>query len=120
MAGLVLILSTVGIYGTISFVVNQRIRELGIRMALGVPGHEISKLVVFQGLRLTGAGIVIGIVLALFTMRLLASFLFGVSPTDPLSFLVVSSVLIGAAFIASYVPARQATRLDLLAVLKAE
>jgi putative ABC transport system permease protein len=120
MAGLVLILSTVGIYGTISFVVNQRIRELGIRMALGAPGHEISKLVVFQGLRLTGAGIVIGIVLALFTMRLLASFLFGVSPTDPLSFLVVSSVLIGAAFIASYVPARQATRLDLLAVLKAE
>jgi putative ABC transport system permease protein len=120
MAVLVLILSAVGIYGTISFAVNQRMRELGIRMAVGAPAQMISKLVVFQGLKLTGIGIIIGIVLALFTMRLLASFLFGISPTDPLSFVMVSLILIGAAFIASYVPARQAARLDLLAVLKTE
>jgi putative ABC transport system permease protein len=120
MAVLVLILSAVGLYGTISFAVNQRMRELGIRMAVGAPAQMISKLVVFQGLKLTGIGIIIGIVLALFTMRLLASFLFGISPTDPLSFVMVSLILIGAAFIASYVPARQAARLDLLAVLKTE
>jgi putative ABC transport system permease protein len=120
MAVLVLILSAVGIYGPISFAVNQRIRELGIRMALGAPGHEISKLVVFQGLRLAGTGIAIGIVLALSIMRLLASFLFGISPADPFSFLIVSIVLIGAAFISSYGPARQAARVDLLSVLKAE
>jgi putative ABC transport system permease protein len=119
-AALALILSTVGIYGAISFTVSRRIRELGIRMALGATAGDVGSFIVFQGLRLAATGVFIGILSALFVMRLLTSFLFGVSPADPLSFLLASSVLLVAAFMASYLPARKALKLDIVSALRAE
>lgn len=117
---LALTLSAVGIYGTISFFVNRQLREMGIRIALGASKPAIGRLVIGRGLRLAGTGIISGSIIAVLTMRLISPFLFGVSFTDPFSFLLVSLVLFVSAFIASYFPARQAMKLDLMNALRAE
>jgi putative ABC transport system permease protein len=107
---LALVLAIVGIYGVISYSVNQRIRDIGIRMALGAGPLQILKEVLTDGFALVGAGVAAGIGCALLVTRLLATFLFGVSTTDPLTFAAVSLLLSAVAFAACYFPARKATR----------
>ncbi len=117
-AGLALLLSAVGIYGVISYVVAQRRGEIGIRMALGARAGEVRGLVVRQSLALAGVGVVIGLAMALVTTRVLGSLLFGVSPTDPLVLTGATLVLVLIAALASYAPARRASRVDPAEVLR--
>ncbi len=118
--GMALILGVVGIYGTISFSVAQRRREVGIRLALGSPARDITAMFVRQGLAETGAGLVCGLVAAFAITRLMESVLFGVSPADPVSYLTACIALVLAAGLASYVPARRATRVNPVEALRAE
>ncbi len=115
-----LVLGTVGIYGVISYVVTQRTRELGIRMALGAREAEVSAMVLRQGAVLSAAGIAIGLAGALGLTRLMEALLFGVSTTDPLVFLAVPAVLAGVALLASWLPARRAAGTDPVEALRAE
>ncbi len=115
-----LLLAVVGIYGVIAYGVVQRTRELGIRMALGARGADVSRLVVRQGMVPVLAGIGMGLVGALAGGRLLRSLLFGVGPTDPIAFGAVTIVLLGVGLAATWVPARRATRADPLMALRAE
>lgn len=122
-ASLALLLASVGIYGVISYLVTQRVREIGIRMALGAKKRDVLQSVLVQGLRLAISGIAIGVVAASMATRLLSSvsaLLYGVGPTDPMTFSAVSLVLIGVALLACYVPARRAARLDPLVALRHE
>jgi putative ABC transport system permease protein len=115
-----LLLASVGVYGMLAYSVSQRTQELGIRVALGAGRREVMGLVVGQGLRLAAAGIAAGLVLAVLGTPLARSQLYNVSPFDPFSFAVVSAFLVGVALVASYVPARRATRVDPLAALREE
>jgi len=119
-ASLALILSAVGIYGVIAYSVVRRIHEIGIRMALGAQRRDVMRLVVGQGLLLLGIGIVVGILGALALTRWLASFLYGIRPTDPATFGCVIVILAGVAFVASYIPARRATTVDPMMALRDE
>jgi putative ABC transport system permease protein len=119
-AGIALALAAVGIYGVLSYAVRQRTRELGIRVALGAPGGQIARLVLGQGLRLTLAGLAIGVVAAYYVTRLLAGLLFGVQPGDVGTFAGGAVVLFGVALAATYVPARRAARVDPLTAMKAD
>ena len=119
-AALALALATVGIYGVMSYSVAQRTREIGIRMALGAQRSDVLKLVVGQGLKLVMIGVLIGLVIALVLTRVMSSLLFGVSATDPLTFTIISLVLISVAVLASYIPARRATRVDPMVALRYE
>src|SRR5208337_927683 len=101
-----LTLAVVGIYGVMSYSVAQRTHEIGIRMALGARRKDVLQLVVSQGLRLTLIGVVAGILGALGLTRFLSSLLYGVKPTDPLTFVVVSLILTTISLLASYMPAR--------------
>jgi len=111
-AGAALALAAVGIYGVVAFSVTRRTQEIGIRMALGAQRRDVLRLVVGEGARLAGLGVVIGIAASFAITRVLASLLFGVSATDPVTFAGVAVLLTLIALLASYIPARRAMRLD--------
>jgi predicted permease len=115
-----LLLGTVGIYGVITYSVSQRTREIGIRMALGAQRHELTGLFVRHGLMLTGIGVGVGLIAAFASMRLLASLLYKVSPTDWITYGAVSIGLIATAFLASYLPSRRAAGVDPVEALRSE
>ena len=117
-AGLALVLAAVGIYGVMSYSVAQRTREFGIRMALGAQRGDVLKMTVMQGLKLVSIGVAIGLAAAFILTRVMASLLFGVSATDPVTFLSISFVLIGVAAFASFIPALRATRIDPMVALR--
>lgn len=119
-AGVTLLLGLVGLYGVIAYIVAQRRREVGIRMVLGASRAEVQRLFLTRGLALTGTGIVIGLGAAAAVMRLLSSQLFGVTPFDPVTYLAVVVTLGGIALFATWVPARQATKLDPAIALRSE
>jgi putative ABC transport system permease protein len=115
-----LVLAVLGIYGVLSYAVGQRTREVAIRLALGARPRAVMRLVVGQGMRLTAVGLALGMAGALALTRVLASQLYGVSPTDPLTFVAVAALLLGSATIACLLPARQATRIDPMIALRSE
>ena len=115
-----LILAAIGIYGVMAYVVSQRTHELGIRMALGAQSSDIRRLVVGHGMTLAVIGVTIGLAGSLALTHFLTGFLFGVSPFDPATFLSVALVLAGVAFLACYIPARRATKVDPLVALRCE
>ena len=119
-AGAGLLLSTVGVYGVIAQMARRRTREMGIRIALGAPVGRVQWLVVHQGLRLVGLGVLVGTVAGLGATRAMRSLLFGVSPTDPVTFVVVSAILASAALLASWLPAARASRTDPASTLRFE
>ena len=119
-AGMALLMAVLGLYGVISYSVAQRTQEIGIRMALGAQPGEVLSLVIGQGMRLTGIGAAIGLGAALAFSRALKSQLFQVSAFDPLTFTITALVLIAAALVASYIPARRATRVDPMDALRYE
>ena len=119
-AGIALVLAAIGIYGVMAFAVTQRTQEIGIRMALGARTADVLKLVVTNGMKLAVLGIVIGIAGAWAVTRFIEKLLVGVQPTDPLTFSLVSLCLFVAAFIACYLPARRATKVDPLVALRYE
>jgi predicted permease len=111
-AALALVLSSIGIYGVISYLVGQRTREIGIRMALGAQPKDVMKLVLGEGVKLALVGAAIGLAAAFGVTRLMATLLYGVSATDPLTFAAVATVLLGVALLACYIPARRAMGVD--------
>jgi predicted permease len=117
---LALVLSAVGLYGVIAYGVSQRRREIGVRVALGAGPSAVVGLVVGDGLRLAGVGVVIGTALAAAATRVLESMLYGVSATDPMTFAAVALVVAAVALVASYVPARRALRIDPAETLRAD
>jgi len=119
-AGLALLLATGGVYGVLTASVSQRARELGIRIALGATARDVGRLIVGQGLKLVLSGIALGLVAALALRRMIEKLLFGVSPTDPLTYIAIASLLVGVALVACWIPARRATKVDPLVALRSE
>ncbi|HSB77027.1 MAG TPA: ABC transporter permease [Terriglobales bacterium] len=119
-AATALLLASVGVYGVLSYIVVQRTREIGIRIALGASQQYVLRQVLFQGMRLVGLGLVIGVVGALLGSRLMASLLFQVGATDAITYVAVSLLLTGVALLASYLPARHASRVDPMIALRYE
>jgi predicted permease len=115
-----MLLAGVGLHGVISYAVNQRTREIGVRVALGAQARDVTRLVLFQGLALAIGGVAVGVVGAVIATRLLRTFLYGVQPGDPVTLGVVGALLLGVALLATYAPARRAARLDPLEALRAD
>jgi putative ABC transport system permease protein len=119
-AAVALVLAAIGIFGVLSYAVSQRTREIGIRMALGAQERTVIGLVVRQAMALVAAGVVAGTLLALYLSQTMTKMLFSVRPTDPTTFVSVAAVLAGVALLASYLPARRATRVDPIVALRSE
>jgi ABC-type antimicrobial peptide transport system permease subunit len=119
-SALALVLATIGVYGVMSYLVTQGRRELGIRLALGATPWAVIRLVLGQGLVVALAGVSIGLVAALALTRLFGSLLFGVAPTDPVTFAGVAGLLLAVALVACYIPARRAGRIDPMRTLRSE
>ncbi|MBZ5719245.1 MAG: ABC transporter permease [Acidobacteriia bacterium] len=119
-AALAVVLAAIGLYGAMSYSVSQRTREIGIRMALGAQKKDVLKMVVGQGMGLAAIGVAVGIAGSLGMMRLISGLLFGVSATDPVTFILLAMVLAGVAFAANYIPARRATAVDPMVALRYE
>jgi putative ABC transport system permease protein len=119
-AGIALLMAVVGIYGLLAYSINQRKHEIGIRMALGAQPGDIIKMILAQGMKLALIGIAAGLVVAFALTRLMSSLLYGVSATDPFTFVGVSLFLALVALIATYLPARSATSVDPAIALRVE
>jgi predicted permease len=119
-AAIALVLSIVGIYGVVTHLVGQRTREFGVRLALGAPAGDVLRNVLGYGMRLALAGSIVGVGCALTLSGLLRSLLYGVSPTDAATIVIVTAGLLGVTLVACYLPARRATRVDPLVALRAE
>ena len=119
-AGLATVLTSIGLYGVISYLVAQRRHEIGIRMALGAERRDVLKLVIQQGTRLALVGVGIGLLGAWGLTRFLRTRLFGVTPSDPLTFVTVSLLLMSVALLASFIPARRAAKVDPMVALRYE
>jgi ABC-type antimicrobial peptide transport system permease subunit len=119
-AAVALMMAAAGIYGVLSYVVVQRTREIGIRLAIGAPGPQVISLILSQGLRLTAYGLIVGIAAAFVLTRWMASLLYGVSATDPLVFAGVAALMAAVACAACSLPALRAVRLDPLVALRCD
>ena len=119
-ASVALVLAAIGIFGVLSYAVSQRTREIGIRMALGASGRTVVTLIVRQAMFLVVCGVAAGSVAALYLSQTMEKMLFSVTPTDPVTFAAVAALLVGVALVASYLPARRATRVDPIVALRAE
>jgi ABC-type antimicrobial peptide transport system permease subunit len=117
-AGLAVLLASIGIYGLLAYMVGQRSREIGIRMALGARRDDILRMFLRKGVTLAGVGIVAGLVFSASTASMMASLLYGVRPHDPAVFLIVPVLLLAVAALASYLPARRATKVNPMIALR--
>jgi putative ABC transport system permease protein len=117
---LALLLAAIGIYGMTAYLVNQRTREIGIRVALGATPRSVLRLIVGYALTLAGGGVLVGFAAALVIIPLMKDMLFDVSPTDPTTFIVITTVLVATAVVAAFTPARRAARVDPMHALRAD
>ena len=113
-----LILASVGIFGVVSYSASQRTHEIGVRMALGAERGNVRRFIVWRGFRPVLIGTGIGVAASLGVTRFLQTLLFGVKPTDPITFIAVASILLGVALLATYLPARRATKVDPVTALR--
>jgi ABC-type antimicrobial peptide transport system permease subunit len=116
---LALVLGAIGLFGVLSYVVAERTREIGVRMALGAEAIRVHRMVVSQGATVIALGIAIGLGLAALSTRILDTLLFGVEPADPVTFLSMSVAMVAVGILASYLPARRASRVDPIESLRA-
>jgi putative ABC transport system permease protein len=114
------LIATCGIYGLMAYALAQRRREIGVRMALGATRRDVLRLVLTRALRIVVAGVIIGLAAAVGVTRVLQTFLFGVTPTDPIAFTIVTLLLMAVGLMAAWLPARRAARIDPWAALRAE
>jgi putative ABC transport system permease protein len=115
-----MLIATCGLYGLMAYAVTQRRREIGVRIALGATRRDVLRLVLTRALRIVAAGLIVGLAGAVVVTRVLQSFLFGVTPTDPIAFTIVTLLLMAVGLMAAWLPARRATKIDPSAALRAE